>query len=124
MALDEDKANRLKDPAPVSFLLIRKPAKNAKETNIDGILSYLKSKYSTDNRYQIAFIERYPSQRDVPSFEEISERLKAISKHIGENENVRLTNKTLFGEWLSLTRKAFRRNKVIKEKNLPQRFDG
>ena len=71
MALDEDKA-------PLSFLLIRKPAKNAKQTDIDGIISYLKFKYSADNRYQIAFIERYPSQRDVLSFEEISKRLTKI----------------------------------------------
>ena len=64
MALDEDKA--LKESAHSSFLLIRKPAKNAKEKDIDGIISYLKSKYSADNRYQIAFIECYPSQRNVP----------------------------------------------------------
>ena len=83
MALDEDKASS-------SFLLIRKPAKNAKETDIHGVISYLKSKYSVDNRYLIAFIERYPNEGDVLSFEEISERLKAISKHIKENENMSL----------------------------------
>ena len=123
MALNEDKANRLKDSAPSSFLLICKPAKNAKETDIDRIISYLKSKYSADNRYQIAFVERYPSQRDVHSLSEISERLKAISKNSKESENMNLKNKTVFGEWLSLGGSAFRRNKFIKGKNLPQRFD-
>ena len=116
MVLDEDKA-------PLSFLLIRKPAMNAKETDIDGIISYLKFKYSAENRYQIAFIERYPSQRDVLFFEEISERLMAISKHIKENENMSLKNKFLWGEWLLLAGKTFRRNKFIKGKNLPHRFN-
>ena len=90
MNLDEDKANRLKESPPSSFLLIRKPATNAKETDTDGIISYLKSKYSADNRYQIAFVKRYSSQEDVLSFEETSERLKAISKHIKANENMSL----------------------------------
>ena len=59
----------------------------------------------------------------MPSFEETSERLKAILKHIKENENMSLKNKTVFGEWLSVAGKAFRRNKFIKGKNLTQRFD-
>ena len=55
--------------------------------NINEIISYLKSRYSTDNRDQITFIQNFPSQRDIPSFEAISERMKAISKSIKENEN-------------------------------------
>ena len=56
--------------------------------NINEIISYLKSQYSTDNRDQTTFIQNFPSQRDVPSFEEIFERLKAISKSMKENENM------------------------------------
>ena len=59
----------------------------------------------------------------MSSFEKISEELKAISKHIKEGENMSLKNKALFGEWLSFAGKAFRRDKFIKGKNLPQRFD-
>ena len=42
MPLDEGETNQIKDSAPPSFLLIRKPAKNAKKTDIDVIISYLK----------------------------------------------------------------------------------
>ena len=56
--------------------------------NINEIISYLKSRYLTDNRDQITFIKNFPSQRHMPSFEEISERLKAISKSMKENENM------------------------------------
>ena len=34
-----------------------------------------------------------------------------------------LKNKDLFAEWLPLAGKAFRRDKFIKGKDLPQRFD-
>ena len=103
--------------------MIRKPANNAKETDINGIISYLKSQYSADIRDQITFIQRYPSQRDVPSFEAMSKELKAISKHIKEGENMSLRNKALFGEWLSLAGETFRRDKFMKGKDLLQRFD-
>ena len=59
----------------------------------------------------------------MPSYEEISEELKAISKYIKEDENMSLKNKALFGEWLSVAGKAFKRDKFIKRKDLPQRFD-
>ena len=59
----------------------------------------------------------------MPSFEEIFEELKAILKSIKEDENMSLKNKALFGEWLSVAGKAFRRDKFIKGKNLSQRFD-
>ena len=74
--------------------------------NINEIISYLKSRYSTDNRDQITFIQNFPSQRNVPSFEEISERLKAISKSMKEDENMSLKNKTLFGGWISVAKIA------------------
>ena len=91
--------------------------------NINEIISYLKSRYSTDNRDQITFIKNFPSQRDVPSFEEISERLKAISKSMKENENMSLKNKALFGGWISVAKMAYKRDKLIKRKDLSQRFD-
>ena len=49
MALGGDKANQLKDLAP----LIRKATKNAKKTDIEEMNSYLKSQYSTNNKDQI-----------------------------------------------------------------------
>ena len=116
MALDKDKADRLKGSAPSSFLLIRKPVNNVKETDIDGIIFYLKPKYSADDRYPIPFVEHYPSQKDVPSFENLPERLKAIYYRT-------LKNKTVYREWLLFAGKAFRRNKFMKGKNLPQQFD-
>ena len=107
---------------PRAFL-IRKAVKNAKKINISAIISYLKSQYSADHRDQITFIQNFPSQRDVPSFDEISKELKAISKSMKENENMSLKNKYLFGGWLSIAEKAYRRDKFIKGKNLPQRFN-
>ena len=122
-ALNENEANELKDSAPPSFVLICKRAKNARKTDVSGINSHLKSQYSADNRVQITSIQRYPSQRDVSSFEEISEELKAISKYIKEDKNMSPKNKALFGEWLSLSGKAFRHDEFIKGKDSPQRFD-
>ena len=58
----------------------------------------------------------------MPSFDEISKELKAISKSMKENENMSLKNKYLFGGWLSVAGKAYRRDKFIKGKNLPQRY--
>ena len=49
-ALAEDEANRLEGLAPPGFSLLRKPLKNAKETDIDGIIIYLKFKYSPNIR--------------------------------------------------------------------------
>ena len=54
--------------------------------DINGITFYLKSKYFTDIRDEITFIQCYPSQSNVPFFEAISEEPKAISKHIKEGE--------------------------------------
>ena len=56
--------------SPLRVFLIRKDTlQNVKKINIDEIMFYLKSQYSTDNRDQIPFIESIPSRRDVPSFE-------------------------------------------------------
>ena len=85
--------------------------------NINETISYFKSQYSTDNRDQITFIQNFASQRNVPSFEKISERLKPISKSMKENENMGVKNKALFGGWISVAKMAYKRDKLI------QRFD-
>ena len=60
MALDKDEPNRLENLAPLSyFFFIPKSAKNANEKDINGVISYLKSKYSADVRDQITFIQSY-----------------------------------------------------------------
>ena len=91
--------------------------------NINGIISYLNSQYSFDNRDQITFIENFPSQRDIPFLESISEELKAISEFMKGAENISLKNKCIFGGSLSVVGNAHKCDKLIKEKNLPQRFD-
>ena len=87
--------------------------------NINEIILYLKSQYSADNRDQINFIQEILSQGDVPSFEAISEELKAISKSMKEDENMSLKNKFLFGGQISVAAKAYKHDKIIKGKNLP-----
>ena len=64
---------------------------------ITEIIFYLKSRYSTDIRDQINFIQGIPSQGEEPSFEAISEDLKAISKSLKEDENMSLKNTFLSG---------------------------
>ena len=123
MALDEHKANQLKDLGLSSFSLIRKAKKNAKKTNTDEIISYLKSQYSANNKNQITFAKYFPRVEEVPAFEGIQEELKIISKHMKDGENMSLRNKALFGGWIAVARMAYKRDKVTKGKNLPQRFD-
>ena len=68
------------DLPPLSVCLIRKAViKSAKKVKIDEIIFYLKSRYSTDNRDQITFIQGIPSKGDVPSFETLSKNLKTFS---------------------------------------------
>ena len=59
----------------------------------------------------------------MPSFEAVSEELKAISKSRKENENSSLKNELLFDGWISIAAKAYRHDKIIKKKNLPHRFE-
>ena len=93
--LTKNEAKEVMDLAPLRVFLIHQAAiKNAKRINIDEIISYLKSKYSAD-RNQITLIQGIPNQRDVPSFEAISEDLKTLSKSMKENENTSLKNKFL-----------------------------
>ena len=78
--LDENEANQLKVLAPLSFLLIRKAEKNAKKVDINKMIAYLKSEYSTNIRNQIVLFQNFPSLEEVSSFEGIQEELKLISK--------------------------------------------
>ena len=48
--LGENETNQLKDSAPPSLLLIRRAKKNAKKVDINIMIFYLKSQYSTNNR--------------------------------------------------------------------------
>ena len=90
--------------------------------NIDQIIFYLNSWYSTDNRNQITFIQDILSQEDIPSFEAISDYLKSFSKSMKEDENMSLKNKVLFGGRIWIGVKAYRHDKIIKKKNLLLRF--
>ena len=40
-----------------------------------------------------------------------------------EGKNMGLKNKALFGGWISVAGMAYKHDKLIKKKNLPQRFD-
>ena len=122
-ALDLNDANELKHSAPLSFFLACKAAKNVKKMDIDEIISYLKSQYSTNNRNQIAFVQNFPSVEEMPSFEGIQEELKIISKYMKDGKNMSLRNKALFGGWIAVARMVYKRDKLIEGKNLPQRFD-
>ena len=104
--------------------LIRKAAiKNAKKMNIDEMIFYLKSRYSTDNRNQTTFTQDIPSEKDVPSFEAISDCVKTFSKSMKEDKNMSLKNKVLFGGWISIAAEAYRHDKIIKKKDLLHRFE-
>ena len=123
-ASTENEAKELIDLAPSTVFLIRKAAiKNAKKMNIDEMIFFLKSRYSTDNRNQITFTQDIPSQKDVPSFEAISDYLKTFSKSMKEDKNMSLKNKVLFGGWISIAAEAYRHDKIIKKKDLPHRFE-
>ena len=91
--------------------------------NINEIIFYLTSRYLIDNRDQITCIRSIPSQRDVPSFDAVSEELKAISKSMRGDEDLSLKNRFLSGGWISIAGKAYKHDQIMKVKNLPQRFD-
>ena len=81
-ASDMNEANQLKDLVPPCFLLICKTEKNPKKMDINKIISYLKSQYSTNNSNQRALVQNFPSLEEVSTFEGIQEELKIISKYI------------------------------------------
>ena len=81
-ASDMNEANQLKDLVPLCFLLICKTEKNPKKMDINKIISYLKSQYSTNNSNQRALVQNFPRLEEVSTFEGIQEELKIISKYI------------------------------------------
>ena len=76
------------------ILLIRKE-KIEKTVNIDEIIFYLKSMYSTHNEEPRTFVDDIPT--DEPSFEAMTNRLKTFSICIKDDENISLKSKCLFG---------------------------
>ena len=102
------------DLAPSRVSLIRK-AKSAKTENIDKIIFYLKSKYSTHNEEPRIFINDIP--REEPSFEAVTDYLKTFSDYIKEDENTSLKNKCLFVGWTLMASKVYRR------KSFSRRFE-
>ena len=63
----------------LTFLLIHKAEKNnAKKVDINEMILYSKSQYSTNNRNQIVFVQNSSSVEEVSSFEGIREELKII----------------------------------------------
>ena len=90
--------------------------------DIEEIISYLQSQYSTNNKDQITFVQNFRSV-EASSFERIQEELKIISKYIKHGENMSLRNKALFGGWITVARMVYKRDKFKEGKNLPQRFD-
>ena len=101
------------DLAPSRVLLIRKE-KSEKAVNIDEIIFYLKSIYSTYNEGPRTFIHDIPTEG--PSFEAITNYLKTFSKSITEDENMSLKNKCLFGGWILMS-------KVYRKENWSYRFE-
>ena len=95
------------DLAPSKVSLIRK-AKSTKTKNIDEIIFYLKSKYSAYN------VEPRTLLKDIPgkelSFKEITNYLKTFSESIKKDEDMSLKNKYLFGGWILMASKVYRRN--------------
>ena len=83
------------------------------------MILYLKSKYSTNNRNQIVFVQNFLSIEEVSSFGGIQEELKIILKHIKSGENMSLRNKALFGGWIAVARMVYKRDKLIKGVGLP-----
>ena len=91
--LNEREEKELVDLAPPRVLLIRKE-KIEKTVNIDEIIFYLKSMYSTHNEEPRNFIDDIPV--DERSFEAMTNRLKTFSKCIKDDENINLKNKCLY----------------------------
>ena len=87
------------------------------------LIEQLKSQYSPNNRNQITLIGDISDLKDVPCLQEIFEELKTISKFIEEEKNTGLKNRVLFGGWISVAKRAYRRYKYTKRTNLPRRFD-
>ena len=112
--LNEKEEKELADLAPSRVLLICKE-KIEKTVNIDEMIFYLKSMFSTYNEEPINFIHGIAT--DEPSLEAMSNHLKTFPKCIKHGENMSLKNKCLFGEWILMASKLYRKE------NLPYRFE-
>ena len=113
-ALNESEGKELVDLESSRVLLIRKE-KTEKPVNIDKIIFYLKSTYSTHNKEPRTFIDDIPNKE--PSFEAMTNYLKTLSKYIKDDKNMSLKNKCLFGGWILMASKLYRK------KNLSYRFE-
>ena len=111
--LNEREEKELVDLAPTRVLLIRKE-KIEKIVNINKTFFYRKFMYSTHNEPR-TFIDDIPTNE--PSFEAMTNRLKTFSKCIKDDENISLKNKCLFGGWILMASKLYRKQ------NLPDRFE-
>ena len=80
-------------------------------------MEQLKSQYLPTNRNQITLIGDISDLKDVPCLQEIFEELKIISKFIKEEKNTGLKNRVLFGGWISVAKRAYRRYKYTKRMN-------
>ena len=72
-------------------------------------------KAATHNDEPRTFINDIPTEE--PSFEAITNYLKTFSKYVKEDENMSLKNKCLFGGWILMASKVYRRE------NLSCRFE-
>ena len=70
--------------------------------------------YSTHNEETRTFIDDIPTEE--PSFEAMIKYLETFSKCIKNDENMRLKNKCLFGGWLLMASKLYK--KIIYHLNL------
>ena len=100
--VNEKEEKELVDLAPPRVLSNHKE-KIEKTVNIDKIVFYLKSMYSTHNEETRTSIENIPT--DEPSFEAMTSHLKNFSKCIKDDENMSLKNKCLFGGWILMASK-------------------
>ena len=82
--------------------------------NIEGIIFSLKSMYSTHNEETRFFINDIPNEE--PSFEAMTKYLQTFSKYIKDDENMSLKNKCLFGGWILMASKLYK--KIIYHLNL------
>ena len=71
--------------------------------------------YSTHNDESRIFINNIPTEE--PSIEAIINHLKTFPKYVKEDENMSLKNKCLFGGWILMASKVYRRE------NLSSRFE-
>ena len=111
--LNESEEKELVDLAPSRVLLIRKE-KSEKAVNIDEIIFYLKSIYSTYNEGPRTFIHDIPTEE--PSFEAITNYLKHFQNLSQKMKIMSLKNKCLFGGWILMS-------KVYRKENLSYRFE-